>query len=238
MGLLSIFKRQPGAAAPVAGANAAQGVADAGTRAKRRLLGAVVLLGIGVIAFPLLFETQPRPIPVDIAIEIPRKESALPLAMPAARPAVPAAAAVPAPATSAVAEAKPEAAKEVAAPPPPETKLEPAPAPKAAELPPKPAAAPKVEAKRSAANEAKPPSSTEVPGRYVVQIGAYANADVARETRAKLERLGLRTYTQTADTDAGKRIRVRLGPFATRDEADKAAAKVKAAGMPAAVLTL
>ena len=236
MGLLSIFKRQSGAAAPVAGANAAQGAADARTRAKRRLLGAVVLLGIGVIAFPLLFETQPRPIPVDIAIEIPRKESAPPLALPAARPAVPAAAAVPAPATSAIAEAKPEAAKEVVAAPPPETK--PAPAPKAAEVPPKPATAPKVEAKRAAANEAKPPSLTEVPGRYVVQIGAYANADVARETRAKLEKLGLRTYTQTADTDAGKRIRVRLGPFATRDEADKAATKVKAAGLPAAVLTL
>ena len=75
MGLLSIFKRQPGAVAAAAGANAVQGAADARTRAKRRLLGAVVLLGIGVIAFPLLFETQPRPIPVDIAIEIPRKDA-------------------------------------------------------------------------------------------------------------------------------------------------------------------
>lgn len=235
MGLLSIFKRQPGAATSVAGPTAAQGVADARTRAKRRLLGAVVLLGIGVIAFPLLFETQPRPIPVDISIEIPRKEGAPPLAMPAARPTVPAAAAVPVPAA---AEAVPPATKEVAAAVAPEAKPEPAPAPKAAEPPPKPAAVPKVEAKRAPANEAKPTASAEAPGRFVVQIGAYANADVARETRAKLEKLGLRTYTQTADTDGGKRIRVRLGPFATRDEADKAAAKVKDAGLPAAVLTL
>ena len=241
MGLLSIFKRQPGAAAPVAGADAAHGAADARTRAKRRLLGAVVLLGIGVIAFPLLFETQPRPIPVDIAIEIPRKEGAPPLAMPAARPPVAAAAAEPAPAASAAAQAKPEPAKDVAAAPL-EAKPAPAPAPapatKAAEPPARPSVAPKAETKRSAASEVNPPASAELPGRYVVQIGAYANADVARETRAKLERLGLRTYTQTADTDAGKRIRVRLGPFATRDEADKAAAKVKAAGLPAAVLTL
>ena len=64
------------------------------------------------------------------------------------------------------------------------------------------------------------------------------NAGVARETRAKVEKLGLRTYTQAADTDGGKRIRVRLGPFSTRDEADQAAAKVKAAGLPAAVLVL
>ena len=42
-----------------------------------------VLLGVGIIGFPLLFETQPRPIAVDIPIEIPRKDNAPPLAMPA-----------------------------------------------------------------------------------------------------------------------------------------------------------
>ena len=75
-------------------------------------------------------------------------------------------------------------------------------------------------------------------GRFVVQIGAFADANGARETRAKVEKLGLRTYTQAVVTDNGKRTRVRLGPFASRDEAEQAAAKVKAAGLPAAVLTL
>ena len=51
-------------------------VQAARSRARRRLIGAAVLLGVGVIGFPLLFETQPRPIPVDIPIEIPRKEGA------------------------------------------------------------------------------------------------------------------------------------------------------------------
>ena len=72
----------------------------------------------------------------------------------------------------------------------------------------------------------------------MVQVGAFADAGVAREARTKVEKLGLHTYTQEVDTDNGKRIRVRLGPFDSRDVADQAAAKLKAAGLPAAVLTL
>ena len=40
------------------------------------------------------------------------------------------------------------------------------------------------------------------------------------------------------ETPDGKRIRVRVGPYATKTEADKAAARVKALGLPAAILTL
>jgi DedD protein len=59
-----------------------------------------------------------------------------------------------------------------------------------------------------------------------------------RDARAKLEKLGFKTYTQVIDGDAGKRTRVRLGPFPTRQEAEAAAARIKGAGLPAAVLTL
>jgi DedD protein len=41
------------------------------TRAKRRLIGALVLVVTAVVGFPLLFETQPRPALVDVPIEIP-----------------------------------------------------------------------------------------------------------------------------------------------------------------------
>ncbi|RJP64037.1 MAG: SPOR domain-containing protein, partial [Comamonadaceae bacterium] len=44
-------------------------------RARHRLIGACVLVLLGVVGFPLLFDTQPRPIPVDIPIEIPAKTS-------------------------------------------------------------------------------------------------------------------------------------------------------------------
>ena len=62
-------------------------------RAKHRLLGATVLVLIGVIGFPLLFDKQPRPISVDTPIEIPDKNKAKPLSLPAAVVATPAPAA-------------------------------------------------------------------------------------------------------------------------------------------------
>jgi len=74
--------------------------------------------------------------------------------------------------------------------------------------------------------------------RFVVQVGAFADADAARETRLKVEKLGLKTYTQVAQTAGGSRIRVRVGPFGTRGDADAALAKAKAAGLTAVVLTL
>jgi DedD protein len=53
-------------------------------RATFRLIGTAVLVLAGVIGFPMLFDSQPRPIPVDIAIEIPDKAKVKPLVMPAA----------------------------------------------------------------------------------------------------------------------------------------------------------
>lgn len=47
-------------------------------RARHRLLGATVLVLAGVIGFPLLFESQPRPLPVDFEIDIPTRQAAKP----------------------------------------------------------------------------------------------------------------------------------------------------------------
>jgi DedD protein len=74
--------------------------------------------------------------------------------------------------------------------------------------------------------------------RFVVQVGAFADPASARGVRLKLEKLGLKTYAQTAETKDGKRIRVRLGPFVSRAEADKAAARARDAGVASVVLTL
>jgi DedD protein len=75
-------------------------------------------------------------------------------------------------------------------------------------------------------------------GRFIVQVGAFADASKASEVRAKLEMSGLKTYTQVVDTKDGKRTRVRVGPFDQRDAADKAVARIKGLGLPASVLTL
>jgi len=94
---------------------------------------------------------------------------------------------------------------------------------------------------KPAASSAQPPKSASSEAsapRYVVQVGAFADAAAARDVRQKMGKLGLKTYTQMADTSAGKRIRVRLGPFSTRAEADKVQARAKEAGVAAVVLTL
>ena len=85
--------------------------------------------------------------------------------------------------------------------------------------------------------EGRPVASAEEQ-RFVVQVGAFADAEAARETRKNVEKLGLKTYTQVAQTSAGSRIRVRVGPFASRGEAEAALAKAKAAGLNAVLLTL
>lgn len=212
-------------------------------RARHRLIGASVLVLLGVLGFPLLFDTQPRPISVDIPIEIPAKTLPAPVAKPAATAAAPAAAKPSAPAAAPVTAREGLGAREeiVEAAPKPAA---PAPAPVAAAAPTppapepaKPAAPPPADANRARALlEGKPtPAAAE---RLVVQVGAFAEEAGARAVRQKLEAAGLKTYTHVAQTADGKRIRVRVGPFETRADADKAAARVKALGLPAAVLTL
>jgi DedD protein len=69
-------------------------------------------------------------------------------------------------------------------------------------------------------------------------VGAYTDANTLRDARLRVEKLGLKTYTQVIEADAGKRTRVRVGPYVTRDEADATVAKLKRAGLPANVLAL
>jgi len=77
------FRRGRPASEPASGARAASSAATESVemvrkRARQRLIGSAVLVLVGVVGFPLLFETQPRPVPVDIAIEIPSRNSVKP----------------------------------------------------------------------------------------------------------------------------------------------------------------
>jgi DedD protein len=233
-------------------------------RARHRLIGAAVLVLAGVIGFPLLFDTQPRPGAVDIPIEIPDRNKVKPLALPRAEsqgvvtpaPAASVAAVAPPPVVAAapvaapvaepvpapVAAPKAEDAKAQAKPPAkPETKPEPKVVAKAEPV----KSAPSDDgAKARALLEGKAPAESAesaaaaAEGRFVVQVGAFADATKAREARLRVEKAGLKTYTNVAETKDGKRIRVRVGPFASRGEADKAAEKIKGLDLPAAILTL
>ena len=244
---MAFFKFRKGGDEPSSAPAQAESIEVMRTRAKHRLLGAAVLVLIGVIGFPMLFDKQPRPISVDIPIEIPdrNKTKLLTIPEPVAAPAVQASAVAPAPApvvvAPAVAASKVEPiAPVIAAASKAVVKAEPKSAEKAPE---KPAPAPaKVDdgSQAKALLEGKEPAkkADAAAGRFVVQVGAFADANRAREARQKLEHAGLKTYTQVAETKDGHKIRVRVGPFATKAEADKAAAKIKKLGLPAAMLSL
>ena len=255
------FRRASSTSPNAAGAAQPESMEVIRKRAKHRLIGAAVLVLVGVVGFPLLFDTQPRPIALDIPIEIPGKNTVKPLVM-SAKPEPTKEIATPAsaPAQDKVTVASSLGAKEEIVTdkkPEPLTSAAPvASAPKKEAVPvvkPEANIAPKVEAKPEAKPANKPDdgarakalldgqtavaptASTE---RLVVQVGAFADADKAQEVRLKLEKAGLKTYTQVAETKDGKRIRVRVGPFASKAEADKAASKIKTLDLPAAILTL
>ena len=201
--------------------SAAPSVDDLRRQARHRLIGAAVLVLVAVVGFPMVFDTSPRPIAADVPIVIPAQPALAPLT-----PAAPVAAAPAAP-------TEPQVAKVEPAPATPAPVKTPTPAPEApAKLSP-PAAPPA--AKTAAPAAASAPATGE---RFVVQVGAYADQARAREVRLKIERAGLKTYTQVAKTSEGSRIRVRLGPFNTRAEADKVAQKIKSLGLTPGVLTL
>ena len=72
----------------------------------------------------------------------------------------------------------------------------------------------------------------------MVQVGAFSDEAKVREVRAKVEKEGIKTYTNIAQTKEGARTRVRVGPFTSRDEADKVARKIKQLQLQPQVLTL
>ena len=226
-------------------------------RAKHRLIGSVVLVLAGVIGFPLLFDTQPRPVAIDIPIEIPAKNAVKPLVI--APPPPPPAASVTSsnkgstekvatdaslsPSEEILTSKQAAAQSNIALPAikseavgtSPDSKAEVRAPEKAPEKSPGKAVE-KVTVKTDVKNDNKPVPTAD--GRMIVQVGAFADNDKAREARAKLEKAGLKTYTQVTETKDGKRIRVRVGPFASRADAEKAASKIKTLDLPAAILTL
>jgi DedD protein len=241
---MALFKLRKDSGEPAAANQQPESIEAMRKRARHRLIGAGVLVLIGVIGFPLLFDTQPRPIPVDIPIEIPDRNQAKPLAVPAP---LSGSQAVSGPVTAA-SEAQSGAAARNASTPAaqapvlaqqPQAQAKPQPQPKPE---PKPVAKPELKsddgAKARALLEDKPVQVAAAAGRFVVQVGAFADVTKAREARRKVEHAGLKTYTQVAETKDGKRIRVRVGPFDNRAQADKAAEKIKGLDLPANILSL
>lgn len=231
---MDFFKfRKKGDPSPSASVQA-ESVESMRQRARHRLVGATVLVLVGVIGFPLLFDKQPRPIAVDTPIDIPDKNKVLPLALPApaasgvapvampvAVPVLPAASVPQSVVITETAEPAKVAKPEASGVSPP--------------LAAKPTEADKVQALLDGKAAQEPAAES---GRFVVQVGAFADPARAREVRLKLERAGLKTYTHVANTKDGQRTRVRVGPFSSKAEAEKTAEKIKKLNLPAGLLTL
>ena len=205
---------------------AAQSLDTLRRQARHRLIGTTVLVLLAVIGFPLVFDTKPREVAADIRIDMPDKDAVRSSQAPTPPPSV-----VPAPAPVPVADTETPSEQ------------------KAAELVPKSVVPPSVmpeKIQQAMAKEeevlSKPDPGSEKSGdsapRFIVQVGAFAEESKSREVRAKLEKAGIKTYTHNAQTKEGKRIRVRVGPFATKEEAQKTADKIKSLQLSASVLTI
>ena len=196
-------------------------------RARRRLIGAVVLVTAIIVGLPMVLDSEPKPVSRDITVRIPSPDSGTftskVLPQPAAKDAK---------AASKAAEIKPaakpaEVQKTAAASPVP-------PSPVAVKEVPRVTAkeTPKA-AKTAAAKSGKAPKPAAKPaaGQFVVQVIALADAEKAKQMQAKIAAAGIRAYTEIVKTAKGDVTRVRAGPFATREAAEKAREQLKSIGM-------
>lgn len=242
---MAFFKFRPsGSKSDEQSAGPAETIDGMRRRARHRLIGAALLVLIGVVGFPLMFDTQPRPVAADIPIDIPDKAKVKPLSVVKVEIAVETEAPVAAP----VKEPKDTKELKIAV----ESSLN----PKEEVVAPRVVAKAEQPAKSESTPDAKPIHKSDDDaakvralldgktvadandGRFIVQVGAFADADKAREARQKLEFAGLKTYTQVVDTKDGQRTRVRVGPFTSKTEAEKAANKIKGMALSAAILSL
>lgn len=215
-------------------------------RARRRLVGAIALVLAVVIGLPMILDPEPKPLPDDINIQIPSRDSAAPVAstkpevsqpeqtaalapeeeIVPAKPAVAPAAPVTsqpeqkAPAVASTPEHKPAVTRPEAPAHKPDTASSPAAG--------KDADAARARAILEGKSVAAAPKTT---GKVAIQVAALASQDKVNELQKKLQSAGLKSYTQKVTTSAGNVIRVRVGPFANEAEADKARPKLTKLGL-------
>jgi DedD protein len=183
-------------------------------RARRRLIGAIVLVAAMVIVLPMVLDTEPGPVSQEITVRIPSTDAEAFMTKVAPPPA-------------------PKAAESKVSKPQVEEKT--AIAPEPAKEAPKPASKP--EAAKPAKTPAKPAAKTAKPaskpagGQFVVQVIALADADKAQRMQQQITAAGIKSYTEVVKTVKGDVTRVRAGPFATREAAEKARDQLKSLGM-------
>lgn len=227
-------------------------------RGRRRLIGALTVGVLAIVVLPMIFDSEPRRKQAarqEIEVRIPSKDGQPPLPTPVAPPIeaaqkdvgkAPATAAVGMPgktdtkadpktlSTAEVAPVKVTAAES--------DKLGKAQAESAAVAPTKLLPA-KSDAKAdvaavAGAAVAKAPTSTAALAGFVIQLGAYKDADNAKALVARMKEAKLPVFTDVLPVKTGTVTRVRVGPFSTKEKADGALAQVKLAGVDGKVVAL
>lgn len=176
-------------------------------RARRRLVGAIVLVTAVAVVLPMVLDSEPKPVSQNVDIRIPS---------PDAGEYKPKAAPSPAPVADKQAKAPVDSA-------PPKNE------PAAAAAPP---AAPAVKP----ADASPPAKAAPAGGGFVVQVAALADAGRAKQLEKQMAGLGVKTYTEVVSTQSGEVTRVRAGPYPTREAAEKARTQLKKAGLDGKVV--
>jgi DedD protein len=214
---------------------------DLRKRARRRLLGAIALALTAAIVLPIVMDHEPRQPAQDIAVRIPSRDNAPPLASPARIEVPDAEDAIPPPPP----DSEPVPAVPPVAPPKPpvSVKAEPVkPPPVKAEVSkpetPKPevpkSETPKVEPSKPAAADASRAAALldGKTGPIALQLGVFSDAANVAKLRARAKELGFASFTEDVKlADGQTRTRVKVGPFASRAAAEAAQHKLEAAGM-------
>jgi DedD protein len=189
----------------------AQDVNTLKRRGRRRRVGAVALVLLAVVLLPMVFDSAPKQANAPVDVRIPSEDTKFAPKLPA--------------------PAAPEAPRVAPSTPKPDK-----PAPSASAQP----ATPAHKSTASAHKEAPPPPSAAERARaeaalagieYVVPVAALADSERVKELTSRLAAAKLPYYTERIATDKGKVTRVRAGPFASREAAEKAHAKLKGLGL-------
>ncbi len=200
-------------------------------RARRRLIGAIALVAAVTALLPMILDSDPKPGPQDINIQIPSPEPKGAAVAKMAPPVVPKTETAGKPAAEKP-EAKPPAAKPAvqAAEDPNDVALSRSQKATPDKARPKPPEKPVEKAAEKAPEKAPAAVAKAGPGAFFIQVIALSEADKARQVQQKIAGSGVRAYTETVAAGGGQVTRVRAGPFATREEADKAQARLQGIG--------
>jgi DedD protein len=208
-------------------------------QARRRLLGAIALTILVVILLPMFMDRDP-PVPSrDIDLKIPDKDKAGEFVPKMVLPPLSASEAASQPASAPVIapllDVKPvgdiSSAKDKAVPvivPKPASKGVDQPVESKQKINPEPKPTPKSLPKPASKHIAKPHSG------FVLQVGAFTNAEAAKKLQEKLHKQGYSSYTEKS----GNKIRVRIGDYSSHAEADKVRSKLEIQGMKPDVINL